>query len=75
MSTVYSIITLKNRKSFHFNTSKIINDTLKNRYIISNKISKIKAKTRVKSKFAIKRKSVSYKVVQEKVLSSTSKGH
>ena len=31
-------------------------------------------KTRVKSKFATNRKSVSYKVVQEKVLNWTSKG-
>ena len=34
----------------------------------------IKAKTRVKSKFATNSKSVSYKAVQEKVLNWTSKG-
>ena len=34
----------------------------------------IKAKKRVKSKFATNSKSVSYKVVQEKVLNWTSKG-
>jgi len=34
----------------------------------------MKTKTRVKSKFATNRKSVSYKVMQEKVLNWTSKG-
>ena len=34
----------------------------------------MKAKTRVKSKFTTNRKSISYKVVEEKVLNWTSKG-
>ena len=34
----------------------------------------MKTKARVKSKFATNRKSVSYKVMQEKVLNWTSKG-
>ena len=38
------------------------------------KCLQIKAKTRVRSKFATNSKSISYKVVQEKVLNWTSKG-
>ena len=61
-------------KLFMLTPRKFADKILKNHDIISDKTSTDKDKNKHKKQFATNSKSISYKVVQEKVLNWTSKG-
>ena len=62
------------QKTFSCKYFETAGNGLKNHDIISDKIPTDKGKIRVKSMFATNRKSIGYKVMQEKMLNWTSKG-
>ena len=66
-STVHSFIILAHKKALHFKTPTTDED-LKRYYISSDKTPINHGKNIFKSRFITKRKSVSYKAAQEKVL-------